>query len=782
MKKMSVNRFFSNPALPTVVLVCAMFITFSQKEAIASSRLESGITPGSVLSVMQRVADWQLAHPSKHPPTDWTQAAGDAGMMALAGISGNQKYLDAMLAMGEANHWRLGPRLYMADDHCIGQTYAELYLHYREDRMIAPLEDRFDSILAHPPHVKSLDMNQPDNKALELWSWCDALFMGPPTWMRLYAATGNERYLNFAVKNWWRTADFLYDKREHLFYRDSRFFEKREPNGKKVFWSRGNGWVMAGLVRMLQDLPANNPEVPRFDHVFQQMAQKMLVLQRPDSLWHSSLLDPKDYPEKETSGSGFITYALAWGVNQGLLDRRKFEPAVRKAWAALVNCVEPDGRLTHVQPIGGNPEKFDPNSTEVYGTGAFLLAGSEVYRMAVMQSTKPVKIEVTNPGDFRRVRETVELNLTKIAAQLHLNPEAGRFSVMDGVSSRILASQTYASAPGREPDRLLFQVDLAPRETRIYYVLEASALAASPKPIIKTFARYVPERDDDFAWESDRIAFRMYGPALMTDPKEPLTSSGIDVWVKRTRSLIVNQLYASKLFHNDTGTAMDDYRVGTSRGDGGLGIWNGKRLFVSKNYTHWQLITTGPIRSVFELKYAPWSVGDGRTVSEIKRISIDAGSWLSEDESIFESNEKTPLTIGVGLAERACGPHGQEMISRNKAEGWMTYWQPEDKPKGHIGVAILLPKGSVEEFTSDDPNLPDSLIHAVVPNPIVEGAPPIRSLLAITKVRVGEPFTYYFGACWNLSGDFKNDTQWNNYIRRFVECRNEPLRVKIVSN
>ncbi len=597
--------------------------------------------------------------------------------------------------------------------------------------------------------------------------------------MSLYAATGNVRYLNFAVKNWWRTTDFLYDRSEHLFYRDSRFFDRHEPNGRKVFWSRGNGWVMAGLVRMLQSLPTNSPDRPRFERLFKDMARKILSLQQPDGLWHSSLLDPVDYPEKETSGSGFLTYALAWGINQGILGRKEYEPAIRKAWIALEKCVDADGRLTHVQPIGGDPQKFDPNSIEVYGTGAFLLAGSEVYRMAVMEKTQPVRIEVTNPGGFRRVRETVGLSLARIAAGLHLSPSTGKFAVMDGVSSRILDSQTYASKPGHQPDKLLFQVDLAPHETRTYYVVNASALAGVPQPIVKTFARYVPERDDDFAWESDLIAFRMYGPALMTDPKEPLTSSGVDVWVKRTRALIVNQLYASGLFHNDTGDAMDDYRVGTSRGDGGLGVWNGKKLFVSQNYNHWRLITTGPIRSVFELTYAPWSVGNGRTVSEIKRISIDAGSWMSKEVTTFQSNEKTPLTIGVGLAERACGPHGHETIAQNKTEGWMTYWQPEDKPKGRIGVAILLPRGSVEEFTNDAPSLPDSVIHAVVPQPIVEGAPPIRSLLAITKVRIGKPFTYFFGACWSMSGDFMKDSQWVNYIRRFAQRRNTPLRISI---
>jgi unsaturated rhamnogalacturonyl hydrolase len=169
------------------------------------------LTPADVLSVMERVADWQLAHPSTHSPTDWTQAAGNAGMMALARISGNSKYRDALLATGEANGWKPGPRMYHADDLAIGQAYAGLYFLYRDPKMIAPLRARLESILSVPPPAQTLDFHQPYDRVSQLWSWCDSLFMAPPAWMQLFAATGDERYLDFAVKNWWRTTDYLYD-------------------------------------------------------------------------------------------------------------------------------------------------------------------------------------------------------------------------------------------------------------------------------------------------------------------------------------------------------------------------------------------------------------------------------------------------------------------------------------------------------------------------------------------------------------------------------------------
>jgi rhamnogalacturonyl hydrolase YesR len=762
-----------------------------------TSALSPEIKPLPVLLAMQRVADWQLAHPSTNSPTGWIQAAGDAGMMALAGISGDPKYRDAMRAMGEANNWRPGPRKYHADDQCVGQTYAELYFLYREPKMIAPLRERFDSILAQPSTVTNLNFRQPHGRATELWSWCDSLFMAPPTWVRLYAATGDERYLNFAVTNWWRTTDFLYDTNAHLFFRDSTFFDKREANGQKVFWSRGNGWVMGGLVRVLQYLPMNHPDRPRFEQLFKQMAEAVLACQQPDGLWRSSLLDPESYSLKETSGSGFFTYALAWGVNQGLLDRAQFEPAVRKAWAALVGCVDADGKLTHVQPVGADPKKFDPDSTAPYGVGAFLLAGSEIYRMAVFEKSKSKVVKVTNSSNFWRDDETVDVNPQMIVATLRSGPpdpnEKATLVVMDGMSSRILDSQWYAPELPGQWNKLLFKVDLAPGETRTFYIFKSLDLAATPPTIVKTYARYVPERHDDFAWESDRIAHRVFGKALETWQEEPLTSSGIDVWIKRTRHLVINDMYKSGDYYNTNGLAQDDYKVGKTRGDGGLGIWKDGKLYVSKNWRTYKVITTGPIRSEFELTYDAWAA-DGRKVSETKRISIDAGSNMSRVESTFTSDDKSPLTIGVGRAERpgdnVVVPDGSPeidswqtstakgLVVQNQAEGWMTYWQPQDFAKGTTAVAIILPKGSVEAFTNDVPNPPAGAF-APPTHTVEEGQPAVRDLLAITQVKVGQPFVYYLGAGWDQSGDFPNAKSWTDYVRRFAERRDQPLQVTI---
>jgi hypothetical protein len=451
--------------------------------------------------------------------------------------------------------------------------------------------------------------------------------------------------------------------------------------------------------------------------------------------------------------------------------------------------------LTHVQPIGADPKKFSEESTEVYGVGAFLLAGSEVYRMVVLSSLRSfpidggspvvqsIPVRVANSANFWRECETVEVVLGNNHHNLlppNVLSDSKGLAVIDGVSSRVLTSQFYLGmdTAGKSIDeKLLFQADLAPNELRTFYIVSASALAATPPPIVKTFARYVPERFDDFAWESDRIAHRIYGQALIK--AEGTVSSGADVWIKKDRGLIVDTMYATKHYHEDNGSFMDDYRVGKSRGCGGLGIWDGKKLYVSSNWKNWKLITTGPIRSEFELTYEPWDAGNGRMVSEVKRFSIDAGSWLTKVSSTISSEDKAPLTIGVGLAERACPTNREEFLAHDLTEGWLTYWQPEDRPKGITAVAILLPKDSVKEFTNDNPGMPDSVKHAFVQEPTHEGYPPIRTQMAVTQMEVGQPFSYYFGACWDRSGDFTNHVQWEDYVKRFAERRDQPLQVTV---
>jgi len=245
-----------------------------------------------------------------------------------------------------------------------------LYLQKKDPHILPPLTERF-----------AYQMSLEDDRAKPLWWWCDALFMAPPTLARLYKATGKAEYLDFMDREWWITSTLLYDPGEHLYFRDASYLEKHEANGRKLFWSRGNGWVMGGIARVLDYMPKNYPARPKYVAQLKEMAAAVIKVQGDDGLWRSGLLDAQAYPLPEVSGSAFIDYALAWGVNEGILDRKTYGPAARKAWAGLLTHVYADGRLGCIQPVGAAPGQFKATSSYVYGVGAFLLAGSQMDKL-----------------------------------------------------------------------------------------------------------------------------------------------------------------------------------------------------------------------------------------------------------------------------------------------------------------------------------------------------------------------------------------------------------------
>ena len=321
-----------------------------------------------VIAMMKQVVDWQLDHP-RYRDTDWQNGPFYAGIMEFYRVAKDQRYLDIVVKMGEKNDWNPGNRLRLADDQCIGQTYIEVYLMKHDPRMLGPIQDAFDGMMAAP------------QKGREEWYWCDALFMAPPVLARLATATGRQAYLDFMNAMWWDATDYLYDPQEQLYFRDERFFSMKEANGQKVFWSRGNGWVLAGLCRVLDYMPRDYPHRERYLALFRQMAAKIGSLQQDDGFWRTSLLDPRSYPAGESSGTAFFTYAMAWGINHGLLPRATYMPIVARGWGALCGAIDDEGKLGWVQQVGDRPNQVQKKNAEPYGTGAFLLAGSEMARL-----------------------------------------------------------------------------------------------------------------------------------------------------------------------------------------------------------------------------------------------------------------------------------------------------------------------------------------------------------------------------------------------------------------
>jgi len=333
----------------------------------------------TIKAKMLKVADWQLKNP-KHDLYDWTNGAFYAGVFAAYETTKSPEIMKALMEMGEKNNWQIGKRFDHADDIVISQTYIDVYRLKKDKKMIQPTIDAVRKIQTE----KSAEAE----KHNIIWWWCDALFMAPPTLAKLGKTLNDKTYYELNDKFFMETYNLLYDKQEKLFARDAGYLinekgeGRKEANGKKIFWSRGNGWVAGGLVRLLNELPKDYPRRAFYENLYKEMMERVLTLQQADGLWRSSLLDPEAYPGGEASGSGFYLYAMAWGVSNKMLDKNKFLPAIKKGWTGLNSLVKEDGKVGWTQPIGADPRKnFDAESWEVYGAGAYLLAGSEIIKL-----------------------------------------------------------------------------------------------------------------------------------------------------------------------------------------------------------------------------------------------------------------------------------------------------------------------------------------------------------------------------------------------------------------
>ena len=324
------------------------------------------LNPMEIRAVAARVADWQLDHP-KYDPTDWTNAVFYAGLMAASRVTGDLKYVAQITEVGERSGWRPGVRYRHADDHAIAQTYLELFRLNQDPRRVGPFRRAIDRMMIEPANWPKA------HQTIDYW-WCDALFMSPPALAKLAAVTGDDRYLDFMDRLWREAYELLYDHEERLFHRDLRFREQPDP----AFWARGNGWVLAGLARLLEELPKDRPTRVFYESVFRDLSGRIVALQGKDGLWRSNLLGYAPSDPGESSGSALLCFALAWGIHHGALDREEFLPAVIEAWTALYRNVNDQGRLGWVQKPGAEPGRVSARHAEVYASGAFLLAAEQL--------------------------------------------------------------------------------------------------------------------------------------------------------------------------------------------------------------------------------------------------------------------------------------------------------------------------------------------------------------------------------------------------------------------
>ncbi|MCF6403808.1 DUF4861 domain-containing protein [Chitinophaga filiformis] len=361
-----------------------------------------------------------------------------------------------------------------------------------------------------------------------------------------------------------------------------------------------------------------------------------------------------------------------------------------------------------------------------------LLASSTKHAVAA-----PLSITIKNPSAIARNEELVEIPYARLHAV------TGPFKLINKQTGKELPYQlAYEGAP--QPQLLLVQVSVPAHGNVVI-----TAVPGKPAPVVsRTYARFVPERKDDFAWENDRVAFRMYGAALENFPAE--NAHGVDVWTKRTSELVLNKWYKTNDYHHDNGQGLDYYHVGMTLGGGDIAPYMNDSIYYPRNYRTWKVLDSGPLRCTFQLGYEAWQVGS-TTVSVVKTVSLDAGSQLNKMTVQYTLKQGDSLPVVAGIVKRPA----PGTILLDEKTGIAGYWEPEHGADGITGVGLVLPvhQGPMEVTA--------------------------QHLLAHAKASAKQPFVYYFGAAWNKAGRYTSAAQWFTYLQTFAEKLSAPLEINI---
>jgi hypothetical protein len=357
-------------------------------------------------------------------------------------------------------------------------------------------------------------------------------------------------------------------------------------------------------------------------------------------------------------------------------------------------------------------------------------------------------VTVRNPIDVARPGETIVLDAAQLRTLLAVD-DVRKVHVRAEGSDQDLLVQAVDINDDSIFEQLLFQADLAPRQTRVFLLTVGERQLARAEDY-KTYGRFVRERRDDFAWENDRIAHRMYGKELETYPKEKLISSSVDVWTKRVRTLVINNWYMVDDYHKDHGEGADFYAAGQTRGNGGTGIWVDGKLYPSANFRDSKVYAVGPIRVLFELTYDTWDAG-GVKVSEKKRVSLDAGHNLDRFESRYAiDGNAANLSHAIGIRKLKTTGSGAATD-----RGILRIWEPV-KEGGELGQAVVVDPDAVKNRVEDDLNY-----------------------YLLTKIQAGAPCVSYSGFGWTTSGDFKTAADWDRYVTGYAARVRAPVEVKV---
>ncbi len=369
-------------------------------------------------------------------------------------------------------------------------------------------------------------------------------------------------------------------------------------------------------------------------------------------------------------------------------------------------------------------------------------------RFVSAQGVPQVTVKAQNKLALSRASQTIELAAKDLAplgekdlTRVHVRDAAGKELLSQAVDTDY---DEY-----HKPDAVIFQADFGPNETKTFTVTTGKKIEYT-KDDFRAYGRFVRERFDDFAWENDRIAHRTYGKALITWKGEPLTSSAIDIWSKRTSRLIINDWYMVDNYHTDMGEGADDYSAGPTRGCGGSGVWANNQLYIPANFVDSRVLTNGPIRVMFELVYETFDV-NGRKVSQVLRISLDAGSQLDHFQSFYKAEGSTdPLAVAIGLKKTK-----DAKLELNAERGWLTTWEPMEKNLGMQGLAVIVNPPEFDKQAEDT-----------------------RNNLIVLKPSNGT-VSYWAGFSWDRAGKITSADAWKKYIDEFAEGLRSPIALSV---
>ena len=353
-----------------------------------------------------------------------------------------------------------------------------------------------------------------------------------------------------------------------------------------------------------------------------------------------------------------------------------------------------------------------------------------------------VTITVENKGNTPRTDEVISIPWPSLLA-IWPNIDTANFSVLNVVTKEKIPFQ-FELQGKNTIQHLLLQVSVPLQSTIILSInKEKSSLQAT-----KTYGRFVPERKEDFAWENDKIAFRMYGKELENTPKE--MAYGMDVWVKSTQRMVINERYKRGRYHENLGDGMDYYHVGLTLGAGNIAPYLNDSIYYSRNYVRWKILDNGPLRTTFQLEYDDWDVA-GKQVKATKTISLDAGSQLNKVQALYTYSDTSSLPIAVGIIKRK----DPGTLLFDEKQGVMGYWEPEMGDYGITGVGCVFITNPTQMKLTN------------------------QQLLTISPSVKNKPFFYYTGAAWNKADVYTSADQWFAYLHQFKNHLNNPLLISL---